>query len=46
MKESLESDMLKVLIIIGKSLSLLVCEKNRIKGLELLDELNSLGGEK
>ena len=45
MKASLESDMLKVLIIIGKSLSLLVCEKNRVKGLELLDELNSLGGE-
>ena len=45
MKESLESDMLKVLVIIGKSLSLLVCEKNRVKGLELLDELNSLGGK-
>lgn len=45
MNESTESDILKVLIIIGKSLSLLVCEKNRIKGLELLDELNSFGGE-
>lgn len=45
MKESIESDVLKVLIIIGKSLSLLVCEKNRIKGLELLDELKSFGGE-
>ena len=45
MKESLELDMLKVLIIIGRALSLLVCEKNRVKGLELLDELNQLGGE-
>ena len=45
MKKSLESDILKVLIIIGRSLSLLVCEKNRIKGLELLDKLNSFGGE-
>lgn len=45
MKESIESNILKVLIIIGKSLSLLVCEKNRVKGLELLDELNSFGGE-
>lgn len=45
MKESLGVDILKVLIIIGKSLSLLVCEKNRVKGLELLDELNHFGGE-
>lgn len=45
MKESIESNILKVLIIIGKALSLLVCEKNRVKGLELLDELNSFGGE-
>ena len=45
MKESLESDIVKVLIIIGRALSLLVCEKNRVKGLELLDELNSFGGE-
>ena len=44
MKESLESDILKVMIIIGRALSLLVCEKNRTKGLELLDELNSFGG--
>ena len=45
MKDSLESDILKVLIIIGRALSLLVCEKNRPKGLELLDELRLLGGK-
>lgn len=45
MKDSLESDILKVLIIIGRALSLLVCEKNRPAGLELLDELRSLGGK-
>ena len=36
---------LEVLIIIGRALSLLVCEKNRPKGLELLEELSSLGGK-
>ena len=40
-----EDKKLEALIIIGRSLSLLVCEKNRVKGLELLDELNSLGGK-
>lgn len=37
-----EDKRLRALIIIGRALSLLVCEKNRVKGLELLDELNSL----
>lgn len=40
-----ENQNLKALIIIGRALSLLVCEKNRPKGLELLDELRILGGE-
>ena len=40
-----EDKKLEALIIIGRALSLLVCEKNRVKGLELLDELNSFGGE-
>ena len=40
-----EDKKLDALIIIGRALSLLVCEKNRVKGLELLDELNSLGGK-
>lgn len=40
-----EDKKFKVLIIIGRALSLLVCEKNRLKGLELLDELRILGGE-
>lgn len=39
-----EDKKLKALIIIGQALSLLVCEKNRPKGLELLDELRILGG--
>lgn len=38
-----EDKKLAALIIIARALSLLVCEKNRVKGLELLDELNSLG---
>lgn len=42
---SREDKKLEALIIIGRALSLLVCEKNRVKGLELIDELNSLGGE-
>ena len=40
-----EDKNLKALIIIGRALSLLVCEKNRPKGLELLNELHILGGE-
>ena len=40
-----EDKKLEVLIIIGRALSLLVCEKNRPKWLELLDELRTLGGE-
>lgn len=40
-----EDKKLEALIIIGRALSLLVCEKNRPKGLELLDELRTLGGE-
>lgn len=42
-----EDKKLEALIIIGRALSLLVCEKNRVKGLELLDELKDIfGGEK
>lgn len=41
-----EDKKIKALTIIGRALSLLVCEKNRPKGLELLDELRSLGGKK
>lgn len=37
-----EDKKLEALIIIGRALSLLVCEKNRPKGLELLDKLNEL----
>lgn len=40
-----EDKKLEALIIIGRALSLLVCEKNRSKGLELLGELRVLGGE-
>lgn len=40
-----EDKKVKALIIIGRALSLLICEKNRPKGLELLDELRILGGE-
>lgn len=40
-----EGKKLKALIIIGRALSLLVCEKNRPEGLELLSELRILGGE-
>ena len=42
---NIEDKKLKALIIIGRALSLLVCEKNRPKGLELLDELRILGGK-
>ena len=41
---NIEDRELDALIIIGRALSLLVCEKNRPKGLELLDELRILGG--
>ena len=40
-----EAEYLETLIVIGKALSLLVCEKNRPKGLELLDKLNQIGGQ-
>lgn len=40
-----EKKKLEALIIIGRALSLLVCENNRPKGLELLDDLRILGGE-
>lgn len=39
-----EAEYLETLIVIGRALSLLVCEKNRPKGLELLDRLNKLEG--
>lgn len=42
MSELFASEELETLIVIARALSLLVCEKNRAKGLELLDRLNEL----
>lgn len=41
---SFEGEIFDALVIIGRALALLVCEKNRAKGLELLDKLNDLEG--
>jgi hypothetical protein len=36
----------KTLRVVARALALLVCEKNRPKGLELLDEIDRLEGKK